>query len=55
MLWAVGLLDIPVAAELELFCRFLKVFIRDKDEFLLSYDFLDPEGVPCALAREASP
>ena len=53
--WIVVLLELPTVAELELLCRFRKVFIKNLDIILLSHDFLDPDGIPCALIREASP
>ena len=54
MFWIVALLELPIVAELELLCRFLQVFIKDLDVILLSHDFLDPDGVSCALVRETS-
>ena len=55
MFWIVVFLELPVVAELELLCRFLQVFIEDLDVFLLSQEFLDPDGTPCALGRQAPP
>ena len=54
MFWIAALLELPIVTELELLCRFLEVFIKDLDVILLSHDFLDPDGVLCALIREAS-
>ena len=42
----VVLLELPIVVELEFFCRFLRVFIKDLDIFPLSRDFLEPDGVP---------
>ena len=55
MFWIVVFLELPVVAELELLCRFRQAFFKDLDVILLSHDFLDPDGVPCALEKEASP
>ena len=55
MFWIAVFLELPVVAELELFCRFIQVVIEDWDVFLLSQEFLDPDGAPCALGREAPP
>ena len=45
-------LELLVVAELELPCGFLQAFIEDLDVFLLSQEFLDPDGAPCAPERE---
>ena len=55
MFWIVVLLELPIVAELEFLCRYLQVFIENLDVILRPHDFLDPDGVPCALAKEASP
>ena len=54
MFWIVVLLGLPIVAEQELLRRFIQVFIRDLDVILLSDDFFNPDGVPCALLRESS-
>ena len=55
MFWIVVLLELPIVAELELLCRLLQVFFKDEDVVLLSQNFLDPDGVPCALGIETFP
>ena len=55
MFLIVVFLELPVVAELELLCRFLHVFIEDLDAFPISQEFLDPDGAPCAMGREAPP
>ena len=42
MFWIVVFLELPVVAELKLFCSFLQVFFKDLDVFLLSQDFWFP-------------
>ena len=54
MFWMVVFLELPVVTEVELLYRFLQVFIEDLDVFLLSQEFFDPDGAPCALGREAT-
>ena len=54
MFWIAVLLELPMIAELELLCRFLQVCIKDLDVILLSHVFLNPDGLPCATAREAA-
>ena len=55
MFWIVVMLGLPIVAKLELLCRFLHVSIKDLDVIILSHDFLDPDGVLCALESKVFP
>ena len=48
------MLKLPIVAKLEVFCRFIHVFIQDLDVILLSRYSLDPDGVICARKEKQS-